>query len=84
MCRYRTSAESTVSSKENEIDRCICIPKLSCLVKVVISTHEKEIETLKATLNDLNKKLIEREAIQSEHEGVVAGLKDELAVSVRI
>lgn len=53
-------------------------------MKSVNSTQEKEIETLRATLDDLNKKLIEKDKILSEHDSVVAGLKDELAVWMNI
>lgn len=44
------------------------------------ASQEKEIATLKQTLDDLNKKLIESENSKSEHEITTTHLKDELSV----
>lgn len=49
-------------------------------MKASNASQEKEIESLRKTLDDLNAKLIEKETIQNEHDKVVAGLKDELTV----
>lgn len=44
------------------------------------ASQEKEIATLKQTLDDLNKKLIESENSKNEHEITTTHLKDELSV----
>lgn len=44
------------------------------------ASQEKEIATLRQTLDDLNKKLIDSENSKNEHEVTTTHLKDELSV----
>ena len=50
------------------------------LVQLANEAQEKEIQSLKSIVDELNKKLLEKEEKQHENEILVAKMKDDLAV----
>ena len=50
------------------------------LVQLANAAQEKEIQSLKSIVDELNKKLLEKEEKQHENEILVAKMKDDLAV----
>ena len=58
----------------------ITIYKNDVLVQMANASQEKEIQSLKSIVDELNKKLLEKEEKQHENELLVAKMKDDLAV----
>lgn len=50
------------------------------LVQLANEAQEKEIQSLKSIVDELNKKLLEKEEKQHENDILVAKMKDDLAV----